>query len=264
MARRRAEVVRPARIPLHVAAALEQLTAAPQAALLRSLGRQLLAHADVTELWLRGSLARGDADRFSDVDLDMHLSSPPWPASALRRLLPSGLLSMREAARAGVASAFEAVFEGGVIVDLDVYAERPGAPVVKPDAARWSHRYWVSVLKARKLVARDQLTVAQLGLGYQRGLVLGAMAQRAGIDAGDPQALNIYALGTLLGKLAPPAATDWAAVMGWPSRSRGEFVAAIDRLNSAMAALEPGASQLGAAVRTLWARRDYLPGHAPQ
>ena len=89
MARRRAEVVSPVRIPLHVAVALEQLPAAPQTALLRSLAQKLLAHADVTELWLRGSLARGDADRFSDVDLDMRLSSPPWPASAFRRLLPS-------------------------------------------------------------------------------------------------------------------------------------------------------------------------------
>ena len=106
--------------------------------------------------------------------------------------------------------------------------------------------------------------VAQLGLGYQRGLVLGAMAQRAGIDVGDPQALNTYALGTLLGKLALPVATDWAEVMGWPSRNQGEFLGAIDSLNAAMAALEPGASTLGSAVRMLWAGRDYLPGQAPQ
>tara|TARA_Y100001934_G_scaffold56075_1_gene69235 strand:- start:1152 stop:1946 length:795 start_codon:yes stop_codon:yes gene_type:complete len=258
------ECERPTRIPLHITGALERLPAAPQSPFLRSLAQQLLAYPDVAELWLRGSLARGDWDRFSDIDLDLHLHSPPWPAEQLRPLLPRGLLSVREATRAGVASAFEAVFEGGVIVDLDVHAERLGASSGQSGAARWSHRYWVSVLKARKLVAREQLMVAQLGLGYQRGLVLGAMAQRAGIDVGDPQALNIYALGTLLGKLALPVATDWAEVMGWPSRNQGEFLGAIDSLNAVMAALELGASTLGSAVRMLWAGRDYLPGQAPQ
>ena len=258
------EAVRPVRIPLHVAGALERLPEAPQATLLRRLARQLLAHADVAQLWLRGSLARGDWDRFSDVDLDVHLASPPWTAMALRPQLPQGLLSLREAPRAGVAGAFEAVFEGGVIVDLDVHARHPKAPAGESDAACWSHRYWVSVLKARKLLVREQFMVAQLGLGYQRGLVLGAMAQRTGIDAGDPQALNIYALGNLLGKLALPASTDWAAVMGWPSRDRDEFVVAVDRLNAAMAALEPSASPLGAAVSRLWSERDYLVGQAPR
>ena len=78
------EAVRPVRIPLHVAGALERLPEAPQATLLRRLARQLLAHADVAQLWLRGSLARGDWDRFSDVDLDVHLASSPWTAMALR------------------------------------------------------------------------------------------------------------------------------------------------------------------------------------
>ena len=256
------EAVRPNRIPLHAPGALERLPTAPQSRLLGNVARQLLEHADVDQLWLRGSLARGDWDRFSDVDLDVHLASPPWAATALRPLFPCGLLSLHEAFRDGVDATFVAVFKGGVIVDLDVHASRPAAPAGEPDSMRWSQRYWVSVLKARKLVAREQLMIAQVGLSYQRGLVLGAMAQRAGIDAGNPQALNIYALGKLLGKLALPAGMDWSAAMGWPSRSRDEFVVAIDRLNAAMAALDLGASPLAQAVSMLWSGRDYLNGRA--
>ena len=123
---------------------------------------------------------------------------PPW-TTALRPQLPQGLLSLREASRRS-RRRLEAVFEGGVIVDLDVHARASESARRRVDAACWSHRYWVSVLKARKLLVREQFMVAQLGLGYQRGLVLGAMAQRAGIDAGDPQALNITPFATA-GKL---------------------------------------------------------------
>lgn len=49
--------------------ALDNVPALPQTQFLRTLAAQLWPRDDVLALWLEGSLARGNADRYSDVDL---------------------------------------------------------------------------------------------------------------------------------------------------------------------------------------------------
>lgn len=161
---------------------------------------------------------------------------------------------------------YEAVFNDGVIVDLDVYGRQPaecadgqGRPEQQPQTL---HRYWVSVLKLRKLLFRGELAIAQQGLGYQRRLALGAIAESEGMAVGDPNALTIHALRTLVRNLDSPPRFELHTVFGWPSRTTGEVMEAIDRLNDAVARVEDQPSPLSAMAQALWARRDYL-GQVP-
>lgn len=107
----------------------------PQRPLLTDLTRELWADPVVAAVWLGGSLARGEADAFSDVDLRVALASP---AEVPEAMSPSArLLSERTAHSTVWRIASDAVFHhvllnNGQIYDLWVQTTgRPPSPEIR-------------------------------------------------------------------------------------------------------------------------------------
>jgi hypothetical protein len=178
----------------------------PQVAALSRLVERLWERDDVAALWLGGSFARGEADRYSDLDLRVAVLPEALPAW---RRLDLGHLFSGECV-GGLFHAFkpegylhQLVLAGGEVFDLwvqsvdrdppqdhtlvlacrdEVFRLRlnEARPTLTPPPEPASGvaiqnllaNYWINSLKHHKLLARGLDLLVLIGIQQERGLVL--------------------------------------------------------------------------------------------
>lgn len=247
---------------------LGPLEGGPHAELIRGLAERAYADPTVEAIWVGGSLAAGGGDRFSDVDFriavaperleawtdpdwERYLPQPTVGGSTLRfgervllhqRVLSDGTIVDFQVQDTSVAFPEPAVVVlacrnealGGALANLAA----PPAPVarpVDPEAARTLVvDYWITTHKQAKGLGRRYEHARVVGLYVERETLLRAWTM---VLAGKQIAgrLTIHALGVMKAELGGRLSAQQLALLGLPSTTPGETVAAIEAIREEMA-----------------------------
>jgi len=245
---------------------LDILPDLPQSQFLKHVAQTLWARDDVIAIWVGGSLATGEADPYSDVDLFIAVTpealsewlEPNWDALFDGRCLASGFSRFGE--RFYV---HHLLLDTGDIYDLHVQpadvrfppeprlilgcrdqelrdtlaqAEREELPLAWP-ARAWIvqellESYWLNAHKHRKVLARGLDLLILTGLQYAYSLMLRLYYILAtGDDCGDLRRGTIHTLTPIVRTLQDAFGDRILRVIGQPLRSRAEICEAIEILN---------------------------------
>lgn len=228
-----------------------RMPTSPLDSLARILGA-LAADSLVEGVGLGGSLARGDADEVSDIDL--WIEGAEWSPERI-----GGLLLAARLRTMGGNPFLHGVTTGGTILDLvygppipegyvglNLPASDP-APVALIPASGLVEEFWMMSLKHRKSVWRRRHALLTYGLHHDRRFLLRAWTLLAtGCDPGDADTL--FALGPLYERHVD---ADRLALLGLPLRSPEEIVYAIEAYRDEMSRLFPETTPLERLVRSM-------------
>lgn len=240
----------------------------PHAGLIRALAEKCAADHNIEACWVGGSLAAGQGDAYSDVDFRIAVKpgqtgswiSPDW--ERYLPILPSGGLLLRFGEQALL---HHLVLADGVILDfyvqdttvknlepkLVILASRNGAfretlegfarPVAslvqEIDGAvvrQFLVDYWIATHKEMKALARQYDHFSFTGLYLERMALLRAWYMQAtgqDIDA----RVTLHVIGAMHRGLAGKLTEQQHNILGLPSRTPEETVAAIDAIRAEMA-----------------------------
>ncbi len=200
----------------------------PQSRRLAALVADLWADPNVVALWLGGSLARGEADRYSDVDLHVALRPEAYDPDAIpesaERLVAAAVVRLRFSFGIGT-TLWHMLLEDGEIYDLSLQPmtqepafearlvlacrdEAFGAkliggqdrsvdfpPAVPGDLARAIAGYWINQQKGQKVLHRGMPLLAWQGEFLMRqDLIRFWYALATGNDCGPLNRLTIHTL----------------------------------------------------------------------
>ena len=239
----------------------------PHAVLIRQMAELCTADERIQAIWVGGSLASGTGDEFSDVDLRIAVepgtlddwSDPDW--EKYLPIMPSGSTFLRFGEQAllhhmiladgtildfFVQDTVRDYFEPNIVViacknaDFQKKLEgfsRPAAPLVQEidgtAARRFLVDYWITTFKEMKAIARQYDYSDFIGLYLERlALLRGWMMLIAGKDIGGRPTLHVLDKlhKELNGKLSKPQQD----VLGMPSRTPAETIAAIEAIRAEM------------------------------
>jgi len=244
----------------------------PQLGIAKATAARLSTRPDVAALWLSGSLARGEADVYSDIDLHVAVDISMLPEWRTPNLVALGV----EAAGAhlGVVDFGEygllhqIVLTSGDILDLLIhsataslpqgpisvlYCRDPGLaerlasvtaapphepPPADPGAVRQAIvDFWISSLKHTKVLARGLDAMAQVGLVHERTIMLRLWSiDVLGVDHGH-RGTTIHALTPIVRAVASSQGERALALLGAPLRTREELVVCIEANRDEVAAV---------------------------
>ena len=247
---------------------LGTLANGPHAQLIQDLTENCYADERVQAIWVGGSLASGTGDQFSDVDFRIAVEPgevEKWAAPDWERILPvasaDGIL-MRFGEQAllhhlvladgtildfFVQDTERQNFEPNIVVlasrnpdfraKLDDFA-RPAAPLTSEIDGATVRRllvdYWIATHKQLKALARGYDLSPFVGLYYERLPLLRAWYMRAtGMDI--PARASLHMLNKLHEGLDGHITDEQREIMGMPSRTPAETVAAIEAIRNEMA-----------------------------
>jgi len=242
--------------------ALPPLPPLPQVERLRQLAPLLWQREEVRALWLGGSLARGEADRYSDVDL--RLAVAPDALDTWRQLdfdllfeggcvgshfslfdadlflhhlaLSSGDivdLSVQSAARAPfretvlILGCRDRAFErqlGNAEAALEVRAEPAGAAGVRGVIVD----FWINSLKHRKILHRGLDLLALTGIEIERATLMRLWYVLATGFESAPGRDSIHGKTPVIRAVEGLLAAKAFELLGAPARHRAEIVQAIE------------------------------------
>ena len=250
---------------------LDALPDLPQSALLKQLAPGLWAAEGVVAMWLGGSLATGTADRYSDVDLFLAVApehKEAWLEPDLSALFQGQVLARRYSRFGEDLHVHHLLLASGEVYDLHV---QPAEATFRPqprlilgcrdpelravlEQSDERHEFWPASVypltvkelievywhdahKQRKVLYRDLRLVALHNLRLAHGWFLRlAYVRAADRDCGDLRYTTIYGLTPVARALqASPAGREALRVVGMPTRTRAEIVAAIDALHEQVA-----------------------------
>ena len=200
----------------------------------------------VKAVWVAGSVARGDDDEVSDLDL--WVESDSWVPD-----LRSGLLAAGMHATIGDSPLLHGVDAEGVIVDLRYgpvappeYRKLPSFSPVKVapapmDPAGFYTDFWINTYKDRKPLYRGLEPLVIFGLGFAKMSLVRAWV---GDDTGVPEpdvSFSIFGLTDVVKKHLTP---ERVRLLGLPMRDRSEIVAAVVAYREEMLRLTPAGYRL--------------------
>lgn len=224
----------------------------PRDTLQRLLG-VLAADPAAEAVYVGGSLARGEDDEVSDLDL--WVEGDDWKPECLgSQFLTGEVKTLR-----GMPF-LHGVSVGGTILDI-VYGGKPWDGYVRldlpdptpaepcsPPHCGIVEEFWMMTLKHRKSLWRGRHGILTYGLHHDRRYLLRAWALHdTGIDPGD-QVFTIFALKTLYEKHIDDRRLQ---LLGLPLRTLEETLFATQAYRDEMSSLFPETTELEKAVRAL-------------
>jgi hypothetical protein len=198
-----------------------------------------------------GSIARGDDDEVSDIDL--WVQADAWSADVFDGLFLAGTV-----ATVGDGPLFHAVDHRGVIVDIRFGPEAPPeyVPLQRFELEPWpkgkraaeglTTDFWINSYKSRKPLWRGLESMLVFGLHFERMMLVKAWVERDSGSAPPPSAFSIHGLTSIVRDHITPARQE---LLGLPLRKRPEILIAIQTYRQEMISLA-GASELSALVMT--------------
>lgn len=248
--------------------------ALPQTTFLQELILTLWQSPEVQALWVEGSLARGNADRYSDVDLYLCVSDaafPQWQALDPAQLFGARYMAHTVSTFGPSLFVYHVYLTAGGIYDLhvqplsrdlpvaqrlilacrtDTYAATLHAATVSAQSEEPSTTkavdpqelasllagYWIAADKSRKVLYRKQDSTTHVGFYIFRQMVARLLfMETTGQDCGDLTRTTIHGLKVV----APVLRARWeegvGAWIGAPTRTHAEIMAAQAQLNEAVA-----------------------------
>lgn len=241
----------------------------PQRAFLEELVRDLWADPKVAALWLGGSLARGEGDAYSDVDLRVAVGPEDFGGGEL----PASAGRLVGAIAAGVKRSYgdDALLHHVLLTDGQIYdlfvqttARRPGdegrlvlgcrdegfaawlrggadpedrfAPAAPAALERLIISFWLGQIKHLKVAYRGLMLLAWEGEHRMRqDLVRLWYAQATGNDCGPLASLSIHTFSPVEQAAREAAGRDLLTVVGVPMRDAAEIAAAARETQNEMA-----------------------------
>jgi hypothetical protein len=235
----------------------------PQCATVREISTRLWHNDQVCALWLGGSLARGTADIYSDVDYRLavtprHLSG--WQAPDVATLFVSARVVGQQSLTFDQHSLFyHLVLANGEIFDFLVQSttreptpelrlilgcrdeqfahtlgnrspEQPREQAAQAtDIQELLTTFWITTHKHRKVLQRKLDLMAHSGLEIEQSLLLRLWyIEISGQDCGDLRRQSIYSLTGVIRILEQAAGDQARALIGAPLRQRQEIYRAIE------------------------------------
>lgn len=246
----------------------------PQADFLHQLVPMLWQHPDVLAIWLEGSMGRGNADRYSDVDL--YVGVEDGALDAWRTLAVASLFADQYAAHyLSIFSdnfyVYHVYLAAGGIYDLHIQPQSRTLSqaqrlilACRPDEYRTALlaaapgledtsifapqtvdpailpdllvRYWINADKGRKLLYRRQDLTIYTGFHlFRHWLARLLYIEQTGLDCGDISSPSIHGLKAAAAVLGPALAGGLGKVMGAPATNRQEMVQTQALLHQEMA-----------------------------
>ena len=243
---------------------LDRLPDLPQTATIAGLAPRIWRDERVIALWIGGSIGRGAADRYSDVDL--LVAVPPEDLNAWRTPDFAALFDDQIVGRQFLSFGSDAflhllVLRNGVMLDFLVQsasrAPLPEPVIVlgcredelaralaraseapEPEAAAENGPelrqaivdFWINSHKHRKVLSRGLDLMIPLGMQSERMTLLRLWYLLAtGEEAGPALFQGIHGLTALVRAVEGLAGTEALAALGAPMRDRAEIYAAIER-----------------------------------
>ena len=240
----------------------------PQRDQLLALVERLSNFPEVVEIWLGGSFAAGNADRYSDVDLRISIASETlkdWKAPNLSELFLDhcpGVISMIDSDKSAL---HHVVLSDGEIFDF--YVQRFPPPFVEeqiiPIASRFQdfqakptlatsnartektevnaieieraiRNFWINTHKHRKVLNRDLDLLVHVGLQFERDFLRRLWTLvLTGND--EPQSKTIHTLTTQVRTISDGIGKRAYTVLGMPMQSRSQLIAAIEAVRTEVA-----------------------------
>ena len=251
---------------------LDTLPDLPQSVTLKKVAARLWPQADVVALWVGGSLATGQADDYSDVDLFVAVAPEAvynWLEPDLEAIF-DGLCLARQFSNFGDDFfVHHLLLASGEIYDLHVQRAGRGVgraqriilgcrdpelgqalaepyqpfsfdlgPIDPLTIQRLVEAYWFNTHKHRKVLFRrlDPLIIA--GMHYIHSLLLQLYyILAAGEDCGDLRRATIHTMTPIIQVLQGAFGEHVLKLVGLPMGSRAEIEAAIETLNDDIAAV---------------------------
>lgn len=253
-------------------------SALPQTTFLQELVPTLWQSPEVQALWLEGSLARGNADRYSDVDLYLCVSDaafPQWQAIDPAQLFGARYTAHTVSTFGPSLFVYHVYLTAGGIYDLHVQPLSRELPVAqrlilacRTDAYEATLRaatvpsqreeptstkavdpqelasllagYWIAADKSRKVLYRKQDSTTHVGFYIFRQMLARLLfIETTGQDCGDLMRTTIHGLKVV----APVLKARWdegvGAWIGAPTRTHAEIFAAQTQLNEVVARVGP-------------------------
>lgn len=227
--------------------------------MLARIARALWDDPDVRGLWLGGSLARGEGDRHSDVDLRIALAPSAYSASALpasARMLVDAAVVTQRMELGPERCLFHMLLDNGEICDLLVQTvgqppiperrlvlgcrdpdlaarltggEDPALPRLPPaDPAQVRQLvadHWLGLRKHRKVLDRGLDILAWDGDHRLRtSLVQLYHVLATGTDCGPIARMNIHAMSPVVRAIQTELGDGPLAVLGLPARTHDEII----------------------------------------
>ena len=249
---------------------LSTLPDLPQRALLTALAWDLWADPSVSALWLGGSLARGDGDAFSDVDLRVALAPPAEVSEAMppaARLLTERRTYALTRRAAADAVLHQLLLDDGQIYDLWVQTterapsneirlalgcrdaafaaqlaggEDPSVqfPPANPDEIRRVlGDFWMGQRKHQKVLARGLDLIGWEGEHRLRQFLLRLwFVQETGTDCGPPDRMTIHTLTPMDRVIQEKYGARAFAMLGTPDETLAEVRDEVARVGREVAA----------------------------
>ena len=249
---------------------LGSLEHGPHAELIRTMASKCAADSSIQAIWIGGSLAASQGDAYSDVDFRIAVepghvdrwTSPDW--EQYLRIRPCGGILMRFGQQALL---HHLILADGTIVDFYVQdttqqnpepnlivlacrsAEfratlegfaRPAAALVR-EIDRTAIRqflveYWITTHKQMKALARKYDHSSFAGLYLERMALLRAWYMQA-VGKDIDSRVTLHMLGVLHKGLEGKLTEHQHAILGLPSRTPEETVAAIEAIRTEMASV---------------------------
>lgn len=252
---------------------LELLPDLPQSAFLKRLAPRIWAQHEVVALWVGGSLARGEADAYSDVDL--HVAVTPdaladWREPDIDTLFENQCLVRQFVMFGKEFFLHHLILSSGEMYDLVVQVQSTNQALMAQKRiilgcrdAQWRERlqtekveersvemesadphlvrrliegYWLNTHKHRKAIFRELDLVLWEGMNRMRPMLLRlAYILATGKDSGNLQRSTIHSMTPVVYTIQQTYGNEILNVVGVPIRSQAEMVVAIEHLNDAVA-----------------------------
>lgn len=241
----------------------------PQSRRLAALVADLWADPNVVALWLGGSLARGQGDRYSDVDLRVALRpeaySPDQIPESARQFI-SAAVTRVPLRFGGEAVVWHMMLDNGEMYDLHVQpsSEKPPyearlvlacrdadfgeqliggedrsvdfPPAVPDDIRQLVAFCWMNQQKHQKVLYRGLPLLSWQGeLLMRQELVRLWFVLATGTDCGPVRRLTIHTLTPVIQALQAQMGADALALVGQPMRTEAELIAGAAKLREELA-----------------------------
>ena len=241
----------------------------PQSVRLTQIVADLWADPSVKAIWLGGSLAHGEGDRYSDVDLRVALQSEAYDAERIpesaSRLVGASVTRLRFHF-SGESVLWHMMLEDGTIYDLHLQpvSEKPlhearlvlacrdaefgeklvggedrsveFPPALPEEIERALAFFWMNQQKTQKVLYRDLPLVAWQGVYLMRqDLLRFWFVLATGDDCGPIHRLTIHTLTPVMRAVQTQFGAGALALVGQPTRTEDEIVETASRLRDEVA-----------------------------
>ena len=230
---------------------------------------RLWARPEVLALWIGGSIARGDADRYSDVDLRVAVRADAfeeWKRPAVHALLGDTFAAHTRMDFGELAFLHHVLLTTGDIYDIWIQSEthavgadtiiilgcrdetlrasleacKPNAPAVDAPASADAVRqclveYWINTHKHRKVLDRNLHLLAMTGIQTERAALLRLWhIEATGRDVGAPHTQTIHGLTRQMRTVEQAKGISALQTLGASLASHEDILTAIETLRDAV------------------------------